>query len=49
MEKKDITEQTLNQLLVKHFKNIMEIEEKYLISPEFKDISVNDMHVIEAI
>ena len=26
MEKKDITEQTLNQLLVKHFKNIMEID-----------------------
>ncbi len=45
----DEREQTLNQLLVKHFKNIMEIEEKYLITPEFKDISVNDMHIIEAI
>lgn len=27
----------------------MEIEEKYLITPEFKEISVNDMHIIEAI
>lgn len=39
----------LNELLVKLFKNIMEIEEKYLITQEFKDISVNDMHIIEAI
>lgn len=43
------TDRTLNELLVKLFKNIMEIEEKYLITPEFRDISVNDMHVIEAI
>lgn len=34
---------------MKLFKNIMEIEEKWLITPEFKDISVNDMHVVEAI
>ncbi len=39
----------LNELLVKLFKSIMEIEEKYLITPEFRDISVNDMHIIEAI
>lgn len=40
---------TLNELLVKLFKNIMEIEEKYLITPKFKEISVNDMHILEAI
>lgn len=43
------TDETLNELLVKLFKNIMEIEEKSLITEEFKDISVNDMHIIEAI
>ena len=42
-------DEVLNELLVKLFKNIMEIEEKWLITPEFKDISVNDMHVVEAI
>ena len=31
------------------FQEIMDIEEKALITSEFKDISVNDMHVIEAI
>ncbi len=39
----------LNELLVKLFKDIVEIEEKYLITKEFRDISVNDMHVIEAV
>ena len=43
------TDGVLNELLVKLFKNIVEIEEKFLITPEFKDISVNDMHVIEAV
>ena len=42
-------DEVLNELLVKLFKNIMEIEEKWLITHEFKDISVNDMHVVEAI
>lgn len=48
-KKKPDTDTVLNELLVKLFKNIMEIEEKYLITPEFKEISVNDMHIIEAI
>ena len=48
-KKKSGTDEVLNELLVKLFKNIMEIEEKWLITPEFKDISVNDMHIIEAI
>ncbi len=43
------TDETLNELLVRLFKNIVEIEEKYLITPEFKTISVNDMHIIEAV
>ena len=42
-------DEVLNELLVKLFKNIMEIEEKWLITPEYKDISVNDMHVLEAV
>ena len=42
-------DRVLNELLVKLFKSIMEIEEKYLITSEFKDISVNDMHIMEAI
>lgn len=47
--KKPDPDAVLNELLVKLFKNIVEIEEKYLITPEFKEISVNDMHIIEAI
>lgn len=43
------TDDTLNELLVKLFKNIMEIEEKSLITEEFKDITGNDMHIIEAV
>lgn len=43
------TDRTLNELLVRLFKDIVEIEEKCLITEEFKDISVNDMHIIEAI
>lgn len=42
-------DEVLNELLVKLFKDIVEIEEKCLITREFKDISVNDMHVIEAV
>ena len=42
-------EETLNDLLVKLFKDILEIEAKSLITEEFKDISYNDMHIIAAI
>ena len=41
--------ETLNDILVKLFKDIMTIEEKEIITEEFKDITNNDMHVIEAI
>ena len=43
------TDETLNELLVRLFKDIMEIEGKCLVTEEFKDISYNDFHVIEAI
>lgn len=43
------TDETLNQLLVTLFKNIMEIEGRCLVTGEFKDISYNDFHIIEAI
>lgn len=40
---------TINDILVKLFREIMDIEEKAIITEEFKDITNNDMHVIEAI
>lgn len=42
-------EDTLNELLVKLFKDILEIESRSLITEEFSDITCNDMHIIEAI
>lgn len=39
----------LNEVLVKLFHNIISIEERAVRTGEYKDISVNDMHVIEAI
>lgn len=42
-------DETLNELLVRLFKNIMEIEGRCLVTEEFKDISYNDFHIIEAI
>ncbi len=41
--------ETLNEVLVKLFRDIMDIEQKAIITPEYKDITNNDMHVIEAI
>lgn len=41
--------EALNDLLVKLFNNILTFEEDALITEEFKDISLNDMHVIEVI
>ena len=40
---------TINEVLVKLFNEIMDIEEKAIITEEYRDISNNDMHVIEAI
>ena len=39
----------LNGVLVGLFREIMDIEGKAIITEEFKDITNNDMHVIEAI
>ena len=41
--------ESLNSILVTLFNDILSIEEKALITEEFKDISVTDMHIIEAI
>ena len=42
-------DETLNELLVCLFKDLTEIEGRWLITDEFSDISINDMHIIEAI
>lgn len=47
MEKK--VNRTLNELLVKLFNNMMDMEERAIITKEFSDITNNDMHIIEAI
>lgn len=39
----------LNGILVRLFHEIVMMEQKVVITPEFKDITNNDMHVIEAI
>lgn len=43
------TYDTLNMILVHLFREINNLEEKAIITDEFKDITNNDMHVIEAI
>lgn len=40
---------TLNEVLVKLFRNINTIEEKAVREGEHRDITMNDMHVMEAI
>lgn len=40
---------TINTMLVSTFHEILELEEKAIITDEFRDISNNDMHIIEAI
>ena len=56
MEKKNLrlgmekrTNRLLNELLVNLFNNILDTEAKAVITEEFKDISNNDMHIIEQI
>ena len=39
--------ETVNNILVELFKDILDIEERALITSEYKDISVNDMHIME--
>lgn len=42
-------EEVLNNLLVMLFNDIMDMEHKALITGSFKEISINDMHIIDAI
>ena len=43
------TYDTLNDVLVNLFRDINDIEEKAITSYEYKDLTNNDMHVINAI
>ena len=43
------TYKTLNEVLVSLFRDVMDIEQKAIITEEFQDITNNDMHIIEAI
>lgn len=40
---------TLNEILVKLFRDINTIEERAIRTGEYRDVTANDMHVIEAI
>jgi DNA-binding MarR family transcriptional regulator len=40
---------TINDTLVNLFNEIWELEKEAIITEEFKDITNNDMHIIEAI
>ncbi len=40
---------TINNILVNLINEIWELEEKAIITDEFKDLTNNDMHVIEAV
>ena len=42
-------ENLLNDLLVMLFNEILDVEQKALITGIFKEISINDMHIIDAI
>ena len=41
--------EVINDVLVHLFNEIMELEEEAIITEEYKDITNNDMHIIEAI
>lgn len=43
------TYETLNDALVNLFRDVMDIEQEAIITQEYKDITNNDMHVIQAI
>ena len=43
------TYETLNGVLVGLFRDVMDLEQKAIITSDFQDITNNDMHVIEAI
>ena len=39
----------INEMLVNLFNHVMDVEAKAVITEEFKDITNNDMHIIEAV
>ena len=43
------TYETLNGVLVGPFRDVMDLEQKAIVTSDFPDITNNDMHVIEAI
>ncbi len=43
------TGRNLNEMLVNLFNHVMDTESKAIIIDEFKDITNNDMHIIEAV
>lgn len=43
------TSETAKETLIQLFRDILNLEEKAIITEEFKDISINDMHIIEVI
>ena len=43
------TYEAVNKILVDLFHEIQEIEERAIITSDFKDISGNDMHILEAV
>lgn len=49
MEKSMDINSTLNDVLVRLFRNVNVIEERAIRTEEYKDVTTNDMHVIEAI
>ncbi len=48
-EMAQMTKRSLNELLVNLFNHVMDLEGKAVITEEYKDITNNDMHIIEAI
>lgn len=43
------TKRSINELLVSLFNHVMDLEAKAVLTEEYKDISNNDLHIIEAI
>ena len=43
------TKRSINELLVNLFNHVMDLEGEAVITPQFQDITNNDMHIIEAI
>ena len=44
-----LAKKSLNELLVNLFNHVMDLEAKAVITEEYKDITNNDLHIIEAI